>query len=76
MHLEVLVLAFLEHLEDQAAAQVGVVGVAEVLVHALLERVDAAPQLLGVVGGQELFEDGACVRGAGRECRGGFRARG
>ncbi len=76
MDLQVLVLAFLEHLEHEAAAQVGIVGVAEVLVHALLERVDAAPQLFGVVGGEQFLEDGARVRGAGGERRGGFRARG
>jgi hypothetical protein len=67
----VLALALLEHLEDEVAADARVVGVAKVLVDALLERFRALAQFLGVVRVHELLEDGARVR---RALRDGLRA--
>ena len=63
----ILHLALLQHLEDQIAADARVVSVAKVLVHALLERLDALAHLLGVVRVDELLEHGARVRGALRD---------
>jgi hypothetical protein len=61
VHIVVLLLALPKHLEDEVAADGRVVGVAKVLVHALLEGFDALAQFLGVVGVDELLEDGARV---------------
>jgi len=64
VHVVVLLLARPEHLEHEVAADGRVVGVAKVFVDALLEGFDAFAQFFGVVGVNELFEDGAGVGGA------------
>jgi hypothetical protein len=64
VHVVVFLLAFLEHFEDEVAADGRVVSVTKVLVDALLEGFDAFADFLGVVGVYEFFEDGARVRGA------------
>ena len=66
----ILPLALLEHLEHQIATDGRVVSVAKVLVHALLERLDALADFLGVVRVDELLEHGARVRGALRDSLG------
>jgi hypothetical protein len=58
----ILPLALLEHLEHQIATDGRVIGVAKVLVHALLERLDALADFLGVVRVDQLLENGARVR--------------
>ncbi len=46
---QVLLLALLQHLEHQILADRRVVGIAKMLVHALLERFDALPDFLGII---------------------------
>lgn len=59
LDLDVLLLALLEDLADQAPAQAGIVRVSEVLLYSLLECLDPAPDLLSVVGSEELLECGS-----------------
>lgn len=59
VYLVVLLLALFEHLKDKVTADGGVVGVAKVLVHALLEGFNALAQFFGVMTVDKLFEDGA-----------------
>jgi hypothetical protein len=61
VYIVVFLLALLEHLEDQVTADGGVVSIAKVLVHALLEGLDAFAKFFGIVCVYEFLEHGARV---------------
>lgn len=71
-YIHVCLLAFLEHLEHEIATNRWIVCVTKVLVHSLLERLDAFSQLLGIVRVHQLLEYRARVR---RALRNGLSAR-
>lgn len=60
-HLLIATLTLFTHQADQLSAQRLLISVAKVFLDALAQGVDASPDLLGVVGGQEFLCHGARV---------------